>query len=54
MLGHGGISLMRPLGNSSGGLPFTVVFDAQGQVAHRVLGQIKPPELEQMLKALLV
>lgn len=54
MLGHGGIPLMRPLGNTSGGLPFTVVFDAQGQVAHRVLGQIKPQELEQMLKALLV
>lgn len=54
MLGHGGISLMRPLGNTSGGLPFTVVFDAQGRVAHRVLGQIKPQELEQMLKALLV
>ncbi|MCI2809006.1 TlpA family protein disulfide reductase [Eoetvoesiella caeni] len=53
MLGHGGISLMRPLGNTAGGLPFTVVFDAQGKVAHKVLGQIKPKELEQVLDAML-
>lgn len=53
VLGHGGISLMRPLGNTSGGLPFTVVFDAQGRVAHKILGQIKPAELEQMLTQML-
>ncbi len=51
--GHGAIQLMRTLGNKQGGLPFTVVFDANGQIADRVLGQIKPDEFEQRLKRLI-
>ncbi|WP_233208220.1 TlpA family protein disulfide reductase [Pollutimonas subterranea] len=47
--GHGAIKLMRALGNKQGGLPFTVVFDKQGQVARQLLGQIKPAELEQII-----
>lgn len=47
--GHGGIKLMRSLGNKQGGLPFTVVFDKQGQVAKRLLGQIKPAELDRII-----
>src|SRR3546814_9710055 len=29
--GHGGIKLMRELGNKNGGLPFTVVFDKRSE-----------------------
>ena len=44
--GHGGIGKMRALGNKSGGLPFTVIFDAQGRISNKVLGQIKPEQLD--------
>jgi thiol-disulfide isomerase/thioredoxin len=53
VLGHGGISLMRELGNKNGGLPFTVVFDAQGRVHSKILGQVKPDALEQTLRTVL-
>lgn len=43
--GLGGSDLGRQLGNASGGLPFTVVFDRQGRVAQRKLGQVKPEDL---------
>ncbi len=48
--GHDAIQLMRTLGNKQGGLPFTMVFDHKGQVAKRVLGQIKPDELDRFIK----
>lgn len=51
--GHGGIQFMRTLGNKQGGLPFTVVFNAQGQVATKILGQIKPDELDAYIKNML-
>ncbi|RTZ40081.1 TlpA family protein disulfide reductase [Candidimonas sp. SYP-B2681] len=51
--GHGAIQLMRALGNKQGGLPFTVVFDANGHIVERVLGAIKPVEFEQRLKHLI-
>ncbi|NYT80131.1 TlpA family protein disulfide reductase [Alcaligenaceae bacterium] len=44
--GHGGIKLMRDLGNKNGGLPFTVVFDKDGRELRHFLGQIKPEELD--------
>lgn len=47
--GHGGIKLMRGLGNKNGGLPFTVVFDEKGRVSTKMLGQIKPDELDRYL-----
>lgn len=47
--GHGGIKLMRGLGNKNGGLPFTVVFDEKGRVATQILGQIKPEELDEFI-----
>lgn len=47
--GHGGIKLMRALGNKQGGLPFTVVFDKHGKVARQLLGQIKPAELDKII-----
>jgi thiol-disulfide isomerase/thioredoxin len=49
LAGHDGIPLMQTLGNKVGGLPFTVVFDGQGQIKNRVLGQIKPVVLERVL-----
>jgi len=45
MGGLGGTELSRSLGNLAGGLPFTVVFAADGRVVHRKIGQIKPQDL---------
>lgn len=47
--GHGGIKLMRDLGNKNGGLPFTVVFDKDGRITRQILGQVKPAELERLI-----
>jgi len=45
MAGLGGTELSRQLGNTSGGLPFTVVFDREGLIAHRKLGETSFDEL---------
>jgi len=50
--GHGGIQQMRDLGNRQGGLPFTVVFDAQGRIHHQILGQIRAAQLDGFIRAL--
>ena len=42
---QGGVALSRSLGNLAGGLPFTVVFGADGQVRHRHMGQVTPQDL---------
>lgn len=47
--GHRGVQLMRGLGNSKGGLPFTLLFDAEGVVQHQVLGQIEKAALAAVL-----
>lgn len=47
MTGFAGTDLSRQLGNPSGGLPFTVVFGADGRIAHRKIGQVKPDDLSQ-------
>jgi thiol-disulfide isomerase/thioredoxin len=47
-----GLELMRRLGNSAGGLPYTVFLDREGRVAHRKLGALKGPDLEQILEGL--
>ena len=39
LAGYEGIAWSRRLGNLSGGLPFTVVFDAVGRLAHRHMGE---------------
>ena len=46
LAGLGGTELTRLLGNATGGLPFTVVLNAQGTLAHRKIGQVKPDDLE--------
>jgi thiol-disulfide isomerase/thioredoxin len=50
--GFGGADLARAFGNNAGGLPFTVVIDAQGNVRSTKLGQIDPAALRQTLDAL--
>lgn len=44
-----GLDLMRKLGNSLGGLPYTVVADRQGNVVHRKLGALKQADLDAIL-----
>ncbi|MHB9119253.1 MAG: TlpA family protein disulfide reductase [Burkholderiales bacterium] len=48
-----GVDLSSALGNRLGGLPFTVVFDRQGQVAATELGGVTPAALEKIVKPLL-
>lgn len=43
--GFAGVDLTKALGNTQGGLPFTVVFDRDGSVSHRKLGQLKESDL---------
>jgi thiol-disulfide isomerase/thioredoxin len=48
----GSIDLMRRLGNSAGGLPFTVVLDRAGKLTYRRLGTITEAELEGRLASI--
>jgi thiol-disulfide isomerase/thioredoxin len=43
--GMAGLELSRSLGNLSGGLPFTVVFDAAGEVVVRHMGKLSAAQL---------
>ena len=45
LAGFEGVSLARALGNSGGGLPFSVVFDTAGVAKHQKLGAIAPEDL---------
>lgn len=47
LAGPQGLALSRTLGNSTGALPFTVVFDAAGVVRQRQLGETSEAMLEQ-------
>jgi len=47
-----GLSLMGQLGNSAGGLPYTVVADRNGKLIHRKLGAFRPAELDALLDPL--
>ena len=47
MAGLGGTELSKSLGNTSGSLPFTVVFGTSGQLLHRKIGKVLPEELVQ-------
>lgn len=49
MAGLGGIELSKSLGNTEGGLPFSVLIAANGQIANRKIGQIHPDELPALL-----
>jgi thiol-disulfide isomerase/thioredoxin len=45
LAGFAGIELSRRLGNSSGGLPFTVVYGGGGKVLHRHIGETRYEQL---------
>ncbi|WP_245616814.1 TlpA family protein disulfide reductase [Comamonas granuli] len=45
MAGQGGIELVRSLGNLQGGLPFTVLFAADGRILQRKMGQATAEDL---------
>ena len=50
--GHSGIALVRELGNSAGGLPFTVLFDEDGRIFDTILGQVTPEDLQLRIERL--
>lgn len=47
MAGLGGTELSKSLGNIAGGLPFSVVFSATGELLHRKIGKVLPEDLAQ-------
>lgn len=50
--GHSGIALVRELGNAAGGLPFTVLLDAEGHIFDTILGQVSPEDLQKRIDRL--
>jgi hypothetical protein len=50
--GFPGVELSRTLGNLSGGLPFTVVFDGAGEVVHRHMGETHYEQLSTWAQAI--
>ena len=52
--GPAGIALCRALGNSAGGLPFTVLFDAKGRTFDAILGEVQPDDLRGRIARLVV
>jgi len=50
--GYAGIAMVRELGNSAGGLPFTLLFDANGSIFDSILGQVEPSDLRQRIERL--
>ena len=46
LAGLNGSELAKMLGNDVGGLPFTVVLDANGQLIHRKLGKLTPEDIK--------
>ena len=46
MAGLAGVDLSKQLGNDAGGLPFTLVFDADGTLRHRKIGQVHEADLK--------
>ena len=51
--GHGGIAMVRDLGNAAGGLPFTVLIDTKGQIFKLILGQVEAVSLRTSISELL-
>jgi hypothetical protein len=47
-----GTDIGREFGNAAGVLPFTVVINAQGRIAHRIVGRLKLDALRKQLTAL--
>jgi thiol-disulfide isomerase/thioredoxin len=51
LAGLQGTELVKRLGNTSGGLPFTLIVDASGTVAARKMGKLAPGELQAWRRA---
>jgi len=51
--GMAGTELVRRFGNSTGALPFTVIVDARGRIAQRVLGRVDIGRLKAAAESLL-
>jgi thiol-disulfide isomerase/thioredoxin len=51
--GYGAIELSKTLGNRLAALPFTIIVDRQGRVAHTQLGPLKPDQLQSIVAKLL-
>jgi thiol-disulfide isomerase/thioredoxin len=51
LAGLGGTELAKALGNESGGLPFTLVVSAAGEVAERRMGRLAPADLARFAQA---
>jgi thiol-disulfide isomerase/thioredoxin len=51
LAGFGGTELARQMGNATGGLPYTVVLGADGQIRHRKLGETNLQELQEWANA---
>ncbi|MBS7348968.1 MAG: redoxin domain-containing protein [Comamonas sp.] len=49
MAGAGGMAISRSLGNVQGGLPFSLLLDAQGQVRQRRIGEFSPEVLQRWM-----
>ncbi len=45
LAGFPGLEVSKSLGNLAGSLPFTVVFNAAGQVVHRKMGRLTPADI---------
>jgi thiol-disulfide isomerase/thioredoxin len=50
LAGLNGVELSRSLGNPSGALPFSVLFDRGGRAVVRKLGLLKPADLADWLR----
>ncbi|WP_218510212.1 TlpA disulfide reductase family protein [Variovorax sp. dw_308] len=51
LAGMEGTELLRQLGNTGGGLPFTMVVNAEGGVAARKMGKLEPADLDAWRRA---
>jgi len=51
--GYSAIDISKTMGNKLSALPFTVIVDRQGNVAHTQLGQLKPDQLRAIVTKLL-
>jgi len=49
LAGLAGVQISRNLGNTKGVLPFTVLFDGNGHITHRKMGQLQASELKAWL-----
>ncbi|HET8747868.1 MAG TPA: TlpA disulfide reductase family protein [Ramlibacter sp.] len=49
LAGFGGTELTKALGNTAGGLPFSVVFDKEGKLRQRKIGRLSEADLQAWL-----